>query len=427
MLDPKYVYENIDYLRKVCKDKFVECDLDSFVRLYETIKTSQKELDNLNASKKQAAANRDNELGKQLKDQWAMLEEKIRTLEEEFKPVAESVPNLYSPDTPYGADDSENVVLKKWGEPKMFDFKPKEHRELGDTLNLLDFETAGQVSGSRFVYIKNDLVLLQFAIIQRVMNTLTNQETIDQIIKNNNLQVSNKPFTPILTPYFMKMEVMNKMGRLNPKEERYCYEGDGMVLNGSAEHVLGPMHMDSMLDVSQLPIRYLGYSTAFRREAGSYGKDTRGLIRQHQFDKLEMETFTTPEQGMEEHLFLVAIQEYLMQQLHIPHQVLICCTGDMGAVDYRHVDVECRMPGQNKYRETHSADFMADYQARRLGTRFKDPKDAGRKWFVSMNDATAIAIGRILVAIMENYQQEDGSIIIPEVLRPYMGNRQKIG
>ncbi len=427
MLDPKYIYENLDYIRKVCKDKFVECDLEKFKSLYEELKSTQKELDNLNAAKKQAASNRDQTEGVKLKVESWKLEDKLRLIEEQFKLVAESVPNLYSPDTPYGKDDNENVVLKKRWEPTKFDFKPKEHWELGDTLDLLDFETAGQVSGSRFVYLKNDLVLLQFAIIQRVMNTLTNQVIIDQIIKDNNLQVSNKPFTPILTPYFMKMEIMNKMGRLYPKEERYCFENDGLVLNGSAEHVLWPMHMDTMLDVNQLPIRYLWYSTAFRREAGSYGKDTRGLIRQHQFDKLEMETFTVPEQGMEEHLFLVAIQEYLMQQLHIPHQVLICCTGDMGAVDYRHIDVECWMPGQNRYRETHSADFMADYQARRLGTKFKDPKDTGRKWFVSMNDATAIALGRTLVAIMENYQQADGSILIPEVLRSYMWGRKQIG
>ena len=177
------------------------------------------------------------------------------------------------------------------------------------------------------------------------------------------------------------------------------------------------MHMDQMIDADLLPIRYLGYSSAFRREAGSYGKDTKGMIRQHQFDKLEMETFTTPEQGMEEHLFMVAVQEYLLQQLRIPYEVMICCTGDMGAVDYRHVDINSWIPTQGKFRETHSADYVTDYQARRLGTRFKDKADAGRKGFIHMNDATAIALGRTMVAIMENYQQANGSIVVPEVLR----------
>lgn len=426
MLDPKYVYENVDYLRKVCKDKFVECDLDAFVRLYEDMKNNQKELDNLNMQKKQAAEARDAELGKKLKEKGPELEEKARQLEEQFKIIAETVPNLYSPDTPYGTDDEENVVLRKRWEPKQFTFPVKDHADLGLALDILDFDTAGQVSGSRFVYIKNDLALMQFAIINRVMQTLTNQEVIDQIIATNKLQVSNKPFSPVIPPVIMKREVMQKMGRYNPNDQTYDLKLDDMVLVASAEHSVGPMHMDVMLDADIFPIRYLGYSSAFRREAGSYGKDTKGMIRQHQFDKLEMETFTTPEQGMEEHLFMVAVQEYLLQQLELPHEVMICCTGDMWAVDYRHVDINTWIPSQGKFRETHSADYVTDYQARRLGTRFKDKADAGRKWFVHMNDATAIALWRTMVAIIENYQQEDGTILIPTVLQSYMGGKKVI-
>lgn len=182
-------------------------------------------------------------------------------------------------------------------------------------MDILDFDTAAKVSGSRFVYIKNDLVLLQFAIVNWVFQTLSNQTTIDEIIKNNNLDVSNKPFVAVVPPVLMKKEVMKKMGRYNPNDQTYELTQDDMVLVASAEHSVGPMHMDEIIDVEALPIRYLGYSSAFRREAGSYGKDTKGMIRQHQFDKLEMETFTIPEYGMEEHLFMVAIQEYLMQQL----------------------------------------------------------------------------------------------------------------
>lgn len=426
MLDPRFVYDNIDLIRKVAADKFVEVDLDKFVAVYEDMKNNQKELDQLNATKKQAAAAKDIELGKSLKEQWSVLEEKARTLEAEFQDIAESIPNLYSPDTPYGKDDEENIVLKKWWEPRKFDFPIKDHADLGLQLDILDFDTAGEVSGSRFVYIKNDLALLQFAIVNRVFQTLSNQSIIDQIISDNNLDVSNKPFSAVIPPVIMKKEVMKKMGRYNPNDQTYELIHDDMVLVASAEHSIWPMFMDQMIDADTLPIRYLWYSSAFRREAGSYGKDTKGMIRQHQFDKIEMETFTTPEQGMEEHLFMVAIQEYLVQQLWLPYEVMLCCTGDMWAVDYRHIDINTWIPSQWKYRETHSADYVTDYQARRLGTRFKDKSDAGRKWYVHMNDATAIALGRTMVAIIENYQQEDGTIAIPEVLQPYMWGRKKI-
>jgi seryl-tRNA synthetase len=207
--------------------------------------------------------------------------------------------------------------------------------------------------------------------IQWVMDTLTNQEVIDEIIARAGLSVKNTPFSLVLPPFFMKMSVMDQMGRLQPEEDRYCYQDDGIVLNGSAEHVLGPLEMNKTFTEHQLPIRYLGYSTAFRREAGSYGRDTKGMIRQHQFDKLEMESFCLPEDGLEEQNFMIAIQEYMMQQLEIPHHVLMCCTGDMGDCDYRHIDIEARIPTQGKYRETHSGDYMTDYQARRLNIRYK--------------------------------------------------------
>ena len=191
------------------------------------------------------------------------------------------------------------------------------------------------------------------------------------------------------------------------------------MLVGSAEHTLGPIHMDETLREDQLPIRYVGYSTAFRREAGSAGKDTRGILRQHQFDKAEMETFCRPEDGYREQDFLVAIQEYLFQQLKLPYQVMLVCTGDMGFPDQRQIDIETWMPGQDTYRETNSADYVGGFQARRLQTRIK--RSDGTAEPVHMNDATAFAIGRTLIAIMENYQQADGSIVVPEVLRAYMG------
>jgi seryl-tRNA synthetase len=191
------------------------------------------------------------------------------------------------------------------------------------------------------------------------------------------------------------------------------------MLVGSAEHTLGPMHMDKIFSENELPLRYVGYSTAFRREAGSYGKDTKGILRQHQFDKLEMEVFSLPENSVQEQNLLVAIQEYVLQKLNLPYQVVMVCTGDMGFPDNRQMDVETWMAGQGKYRETHSSDLTTNFQSRRLNTRVK--RTDGKVEFVHMNDATVIAIGRILIAIMEDYQQEDGTIKIPEVLQKYLG------
>lgn len=213
------------------------------------------------------------------------------------------------------------------------------------------------------------------------------------------------------------------MARLSPETEieRYKIESDNQYLIGSAEHTLGPMHMNETLNEKDLPLRYFAYTPAFRREAGSYGKDTKGILRQHQFDKIEMESFTTPENGLKEQDFIIEIQENLMQSLEIPYQVVSICTGDMGGPDFRQVDIESWMPGQNKYRETHTSDYMTDYQSRRLNTKVK----IGNKIeFVHMNDATAFAMGRTIIAILENYQNEDGSVNIPKVLQKWMGKEK---
>lgn len=207
------------------------------------------------------------------------------------------------------------------------------------------------------------------------------------------------------------------MARLEPKDERYYVQSDDLYLVGSAEHTLGPLHMDKVLKEEELPVRYIGYSTAFRREAGSYGKDMKGILRVHQFDKLEMESFSLPEDSVNEQNFFVAIQEYLMQELKVPYRVVQICTGDMGGPDARQIDIECWMPGQNRYRETHTSDLMTDYQARRLNTKVK--RKNGTE-FVHMNDATAIAVGRTIIAIMENYQTENGTVKIPKALQKYM-------
>jgi seryl-tRNA synthetase len=218
----------------------------------------------------------------------------------------------------------------------------------------------------------------------------------------------------------VRTEPYEASSRLNGDEVTYKIEQDDLWLNASAEHVLCNMYWNEILPEKMLPIRYIGYATSFRREAGTYGKDTEGILRMHHFDKLEMEVFSTGETGLQEHLLLIAIQEYLVQQLGLPYQVLQKCTADIGKPNARGVDIETWLPGQDKYRETHTADYMTDYQARDLKIRVK--RDDGSTRLVHTNDATAFALGRIMIAILENYQTKDGQVQIPEILRPYLNN-----
>jgi seryl-tRNA synthetase len=358
------------------------------------------------------------------------LEAELKKIEAEHYAVLIKIPNLVADDVPEGKDDTENVVVRKVGEPTKFDFKPKEHWELGEALGVINTEKAAEVTGSRFAYLTGGLAKLQFALIQFVINVLTDEETVKAIVKKAGLDVSSKPFTLVVPPTLVRRGVVERVARLQPIEDRYRVVGaaesdigamtnNDLMLAGTAEHALAPYHMDETLSEQDLPLRYIGYSTAFRGEAGSYGKDVKGILRMHQFDKLEMESFSTPETGQAEQDFLVAILEYLMQTLELPYQVVAVCTGDMGDPDFRQFDIETWMPGQDKYRETHSADWTSDFQSRGLATKVRR-KNGGNE-LVHMNDATAAAVGRMLIAIMENYQQKDGSIKIPAALKSYFG------
>ncbi len=354
---------------------------------------------------------------KKVSDKISHLAAEVRTADETMALQWKNLPNLPLDDVKEGKNESENTILKTVGEPKKFGFDPLDHVELGKKLDLIDTETAGSVSGPRFGYLKNEAVLLQFALIQFGLSVLTDEKILKEIIKKNNLQVPPKTFAPVIPPMMIKEEVLDKMARLEPKDERYQLPQDKLYLVGSAEHTLGPLLMDKTLAADQLPIRYVGYSSAFRREAGSYGKDTRGIFRVHQFDKLEMETFSLPEHSAEEQNFIIAIQEYLVKTLELPYRLVQMCTGDMTAPDARQIDVEIWIPSQKRYRETHTSDLTTDYQSRRLNIRYKKGLDKG---IVHMNDATAFAVGRTLIAIMENCQLSDGSISVPKALLPYM-------
>ncbi len=421
MLDIKFIRENTDLVRKAVRDKNSSVDLDQLLRVDEKRRVLTTQVEALRQQRNEAAASKDVERGRSIKGELGKLEADLVVVSKDYFELMIQVPNIPLADVPIGKDDSENVVVRKWGEPKKFDFEVKDHFELGKALDLIDTETAAAVTGSRFTYLKNQAVGLQFALIQYAFSILQDQAILKEIAEKVAPGFSSKVFTPVVPPVMIRPEVYTKMARLDPEqaEERYYLQKDDIYLIGSAEHTLGPMHMDQILDEEGLPIRYVGYSTSFRREAGSYGRDVKGILRMHQFDKVEMESFCLPENSAQEQEFFVAIQEHLMQMLKIPYQIVNVCTGDMGGPDARHFDVECWVPAQKKYRETHSADLVTDYQARRLGTKCR--RKDGKVEFIHMNDATVFAIGRTLIAIMENYQRMDGSIEVPEVLVPYTG------
>jgi len=439
MIDIQFIRDNPELVKEKARQKGYDVDISRLLKLDEQrrslidkLSKVQLEQNQLADQFKQSAPSEvDKEKGRNLKEQAKDLELQLNHTNDELLPLWKSVPNMPAEDVPIGNSEAENVEAKTWGNKPEFNFKAKTHWQLAEPRGLIDKERAAKVSGSRFAYLKGDLVRLQFALIQFTIEKLTDRKILEDIADKSNLKVSTNPFIPVLPPYMLKTDVYDDMDRLEPREERYKVgtDEDDLWLEGSAEHTLGPMHAGETLGLGDLPLRYLGYATSFRREAGSYGKDTEGIIRMHQFDKLEMESFVNAEGGMLEHLFFVAIQEYLMEELQIPYRVLLKCTADIGKPNARGIDIEAWLPGAGRYLETHTADFMTDYQARRLGIRNKVIDTGGKMYdtkrfptnYVHTNDGTAFALGRTMVAIIENYQNEDGAITVPEALRAYLG------
>ena len=434
MLDIRYIRDNADLVAKKSKQKGYDVDIPKLLELdkarrelladIETVRAQRNDL--ATAAKGQKPSQADIKKGKDLKDKLTNLEAGLKNAEVEYEQLLKTVPNMPCDDVPVGKSEDDNVVARERGDKPKFSFEPKTHWQIAEDRGLIDKERAAKVAGARFAYIMGDLVRLQFALIQFVINTLSDEKVLKEIIDKNHLKVSPKPFTPVLPPLMIKTPVYDAMDRLEPRDDRYKVgaEEDDLWLQGSAEHTLGPMYKDEVIAAANLPIRYLGYATSFRREAGTYGKDTEGIIRMHQFDKLEMEVFSMPSDGLSEHLLLVAIQEYLMQQLGLPYRVLQKCTADIGKPNARGIDLEVWLPGANRWMETHTADFMTDYQARRLNTRTKNAN--GESEFVHTNDATAFALGRTMVGIIENYQTAEGKVKIPEVLQKYLGKTTEI-
>lgn len=335
-------------------------------------------------------------LGEELKEREARLAE----VEARLKDMLLEIPNLVLDDVPDGGEEC-SVVLREVGERTGFGFAPKDHLDLGLALDVIDMERAAKTSGSRFAYLKGDLVLLQFALLRYGLDT-----------------VAARGFRPVLPPVLVREEAMYGTGFFPTDRAQVYQTTDGDCLVGTSEVPLAAMHMDELLDAQALPLRYAGYSTCFRREAGAAGRDTRGILRVHQFDKLEMFSFCLPENSQAEHALILSVEEEMLRDLGIPYRVVNIAAGDLGAPAAKKYDCEAWMPGQQQYREVTSCSNCTDYQARRLNCRYRT--DKGPRFVHTLN-GTGIAIGRTIIALMENYQRADSSIAVPAVLKPYIG------
>ena len=432
MLDIKLIRENPKVVKEAAKNKNVEVNIDRLLSIDGEVLKLKQELDELRARRNQNAdgmkgakpSDEQIRTSKELKEGIAELEFKLKPLEEEWQELMYKVPNIPEPEVPVGKSEEDNVAKEHFGQKPEFKFKPKNHWEIAQAKGWIDKERAAKVSGARFAYIKGAMFELQFALVSFVTARLTNKEWISLVLEEAGLSLEPKPFIPIIPPMMVKTKPFKGTARLSKEDQTYQIEGEELWMNASAEHSLCPMYMDEVVPDDELPIRYLGYATSFRKEAGTYGKDMEGILRMHQFDKLEMEVFSSAGSSKDEHLFLIAVQKKLLDELGLHYQFLEKCTADIGTPNAKGVDLETWFPAQDKYRETSSADLMNDFQARRLNMRVKNKE--GRLSLMHTNDATAIVMSRIPPAIIENYQTEDGDVVIPEVLKGYMGGREII-
>jgi seryl-tRNA synthetase len=416
MLDAHFIRENLEAVKTNCRNRNVRADVDRVVQLdderrrliqeIQTIQQRKNELDKLipkekDATKKQGLIQE----GRSLREKVGVLEGQSKKAEADLRPVLLAIPNMSHPDAPVGND---NKILRRWGEPRQFDFPVKDHVALAENLDLVDFEAGSKVAGQKFYFLKNDAVLLELALIQHAMGVLIREG-----------------YTPIITPDVARNEVLEGIGFIprGPETQIYSLENTDLCLIATAEITLGGMHQDQILDELQLPIKYVGLSHCFRTEAGAPGRDTRGLYRVHQFTKVEMFAFCTPDQSESIHQELLGIEESIFQGLGLSYQVIDTCTGDLGGPAYRKYDLEAWMPGRGRageYGEVTSTSNCTDYQARRLNIRYKIPGQKGTRFVHTLN-GTAVAVSRAILAILENNQQADGSVLLPEVLRPTVG------
>ncbi|MCR5605198.1 MAG: serine--tRNA ligase [Treponema sp.] len=422
MLDYKFIKDNLEAVKENIKNRNMVADADLVVRLYDERTALTTKLQGLQQKKNENAAAMKQKLdadtrtkyiaeGKQIKEDIAAVSKELEEKEAALDEAARKIPNMVNPETPIGKLDTENLEVKKVGTPRKFDFEPKDHVQLGEELDLIDFDRGTKVSGPKFYYLKNEAVFLEQALIMYALNTLRKHG-----------------FTTFITPDVAKEDILKGIG-FNPRGNEsnvYSIEDEGTCLVATAEITLGGYHSGEILDKSKLPLFYCGLSHCFRREAGSAGQFSKGLYRVHQFDKVEMFVYCLPEQSDELHEKLRLIEEEIFTGLGLPFHVVDTCTGDLGAPAYRKWDLEAWMPGRRnaehpdgEYGEVTSTSNCTDYQARRLNVKYRD--DDGKNKYVHMLNGTAIAVGRAMLAILENYQNADGSVTVPEVLVPFCG------
>ncbi|MEK7094718.1 MAG: serine--tRNA ligase [Patescibacteria group bacterium] len=419
MIDIKALRKEPEFFKDAFRAKGVEMDVDVILKLDEEVRElkirSEKIRSQKNAaSKEMAAASADVKADiiakmKEVDGEGDATEQQLKEIDIKLNAALSVLPNPALPDVKVGKDETENEIVRIVGKPKVFTFTVKDHAELGKILNIINLEAGAVAAGARFTYLQGDAVLLQFALLEYALGIIL-----------------DKGFIPVIPPHMLTEENMGAMGYLEHggKNEIYFLEKDKLYLIGTSEQVIGPMHRDEVFDIKELPRRYVGYSPCYRREAGSYGKDTKGILRLHQFDKLELFSYTTPEQSGDEHEFLLSIEEKLVSGLGLPYRVVKQCTGDLGLPAARKYDIEVWIPSQNAYRETHSTSNCTDWQARRLNIKVKG---GGKTEIAHTLNGTAFAIGRMLVAILENEQNEDGTVNIPDALIPFMRGRKIIG
>ena len=418
MIDVKELKTRYDEIAKNIKDRYMNVDLDKIVKDQEERAALLLEVENLRSKRNETAQKMkqklDNETrqlyiqeGQEIKEALAEKEARLTVLDEQFKKEVMTIPNYASPEAPIGKEDKDSLAIKFYGEPTRFSFKAKDHVQLGEELDILDFDKGAKVSGQKFYYIKNKAVILQMALERYAM---------DIVVKHG--------FTPFITPDVAKEEILNGIG-FNPRGAEsniYTIEGTDTCLVGTAEITLGGYYKDTILNKEDLPIKMTGLSHCFRREAGGAGPYSKGLYRVHQFSKLEMFIYCLPEESESFHKEILSIEEEIFQGLGLPYRIVDTATGDLGAPAYRKFDIEAWMPGrgdEGEYGEVTSTSNCTDYQARSLNIRYRD--DDGKIKFVHMLNGTAVALSRAMVAVIENYQNEDGSITIPPALVRYTG------
>lgn len=405
MIDIDRIRQNPQAAEEMMRTRNMDASLIArFLKLDEQWRNTQTHLQELQRKQKELSAQRDIEGAKKNKEAIKEQEALLPPLEAQRYELMLEIPNFPFENALKGKGEEENKPIRQKGKKPSFSFEPKDHLTLGEDLGIIDTRRAGEVAGSRFAYLLGKGALLELALVQYAVETLTKEG-----------------FEAVIPPVMIRPEIYKRMGRLteSQKDERYHLEKDDLYLVGSSEHTLGPLYMDTIFDPQQLPKRMVGFSSCFRREAGSYGKDVKGILRVHQFDKVEMYVFSDPANSREEHQKMLALQEKIYAGLDLPYQVVEICTGDMGPTDAQQFDIEAWIPSQNTYREVASCSNTSDYQTRGIGTKIRYP-DTTSTYAHALN-ATAIAVGRTIIAIMENFQKKDESIEIPKALRKYTG------